>query len=211
MKGETTQVSAPRARRGRRPGQGDTKSLILEAARSLFAAGGYDQTSIRAVASASGVDSALVMHYFGSKEGLFNAAIEWPFDVDTVFQRIFLGDTGQVGRRLVRTVCSIWEDRHTRHPLTVILRNAVQREDAGRLLREFVRREMIGRLAARTEDPQADLRGSLVCSALVGLFMSRYVIGLEPLASATLETVVEAVGPTIQRYLTAELDSDAQS
>jgi AcrR family transcriptional regulator len=179
----------------------------LDAARRLFTTDGYDQTSIRAVASASGVDSALVMHYFGSKEGLFNAVIEWPFDIDAVFHDIFLGDTGQVGRRLVRTICAIWEDEHTRHPLTAILRNAVQREDAGRLLREFVRREIVGRLAAQSEDPHADMRGSLVCSTLVGLFTSRYVIGIEPLASAPIETVVQAVGPTIQHYLTGEIMS----
>jgi len=206
-RGEETEAGKAQTRRGRRPGQSDTKSLILDAARRLFAVGGYDQTSIRAVATASGVDSALVMHYFGSKEGLFSAAIEWPFDIDAVFQRIFLGDASQAGQRLVRTICSIWEDQHARHPLTVILRNAVQREEAARLLREFVRREMIGRLAAQSADPHADLRGSLVYSTLVGLFMSRYVIGLEPLASAPLETVVQAVGPTIQRYLTADIGS----
>jgi hypothetical protein len=87
----------------------------------------------------------------------------------------------------------------------VILRNAVQREEAVGLLREFVRLEMIGRWAVRSQDPQADLRGSLVHSALVGLFMSRYVMRLEPLASASIDTVVETVGPTIQRYLTGDL------
>lgn len=183
----------------------------MGAARRLFAADGFDRTSIRAVAAESGVDPALVMHYFASKEGLFRAAIEWPFDVDDVVQSSFEGDVGGVGERLVRAMCEIWEDQNTRHPLVVILRNAAQREEARRLLREFVQREMIGRLAAQSDSPDADLRGSLVHSAIVGLFLSRYVIRLEPLASAPREAVVGAVGPTIQRYLTGSIGSDDRS
>jgi hypothetical protein len=64
---------------------------------------------------------------------------------------------------------------------------------------------MVGRLVAHTRDASAALRGSLAHSALVGLVMARYVIGVEPLASAPLETVVQAVGPAIQRYLSGDI------
>jgi AcrR family transcriptional regulator len=207
LNGEATQASKRQRRRGRPPGHTDTKNSILDAARRLFAADGYGQTSIRAVAAESGVDSALVMHYFGSKEGLFRAAIEWPFDVDDVARSSLEGDIAGAGERLVGTLCAVWEDVNARHPLAVILRNAVQREEAARLLREFVQQELIGRLVAQSNDPHTDLRGSLVHSAIVGLFLSRCVIGIEPLASAPREAVVRAVGPTIQRYLTGDIDS----
>jgi len=180
----------------------------LKAARRLFASDGYNKTSIRAVAAESGVDPALVMHFFASKEGLFRAALEWPFDIDDVEQRIFDGDVARIGERLVRTMCEIWEDETTVHPLAVILRNAVQHQEAARLLREFVQREMIGRLIIQSLDPNEDLRGSLVHSAMIGLFLTRHVIGVEPLASAPREAVVRAVGPTIQRYLTGVIGSD---
>jgi AcrR family transcriptional regulator len=151
------------------------------------------------------VDSALVMHYFSSKEGLFRAAIEWPFDMDDKARVVFEGDPERMGERLVRMVCRVWEEEPTRHPLTVVLRNAMQREDAARLAAEFVQREMVGRLVEHYGDPSASLRGSLAHSSLLGLVIARYVIKVEPLASLSLEDVVALVGPAIQRYLTGDI------
>lgn len=195
----------PATPRGRRPGQTDTKKLILEAAGRLFASAGYERTTIRAVAERAGVDPALVMHYFSSKEGLLRAAMEWPVDVDQIARGIFEGDPEHIGERLVRTVCGLWEDETTRHPLVVILRNSVQHEDAGRLASEFVRQVIVGQLVSRTDDPSAPLRGLLAHSALVGLVAVRYVIGIEPLASASVDEVVQAAGPALQRYLMGDI------
>ena len=65
-------------RSGRRPGNQDTRSAILESARNAFAEKGFDQSSIRAIAAAAGVDAALVHHYFGTKEKLFLAVLNAP-------------------------------------------------------------------------------------------------------------------------------------
>ena len=67
-------------RTGRRPGTGGTREKILAAARSRFGQEGYDGTTIRGIAAGAGVDPALVPHYFGSKEGVFLAAVEFPVD-----------------------------------------------------------------------------------------------------------------------------------
>ena len=209
--GTTDADGAPATRRGRRPGQTDTKQRILDSARELFATAGYDQTSIRGVAEKAGVDPALVMHYFGSKEGLFKAAIDWPFDMDNAVRRVFEGDPATMGERLVRMVCEKWEDETTRHPLTVILRNAVQREEAASLMSEFVEREIIGQLVKRSQDPSAALRGGLAHSAIVGLVLARYVVRIEPLASVSIDEVVKAAGPSIQRYLAGEGESSFSS
>jgi AcrR family transcriptional regulator len=192
-------------RRGRRPGRSHTKRLILEAARQLFASAGYDAASIRAVAEEAGVDPALVMYYFSSKQGLLQAAMEWPVDIDEIARGIFEGDPERTGERLARMVCSLWEDEKTRHPLAVILRNAVQNEEAARLASEFVKHVLVGQLVARTDDASAPLRGLLAHSTLVGLVTIRYILGIEPLASASTEEVVQAVGPTLQRYLRGDL------
>ena len=112
----------------------------------MFASAGFEQTSIRVIAERAGVDSALVMHYFSSKEGLLQAAMEWPFDMEEAARQIFEGgDPEQTGERLVRKVCEMWEDEATRRPLTIILRNAVQREDAARLTSQWVEQTMVGR------------------------------------------------------------------
>ncbi|WP_263433781.1 hypothetical protein [Arthrobacter sp. StoSoilB13] len=45
-----------------------------------------------------------------------------------------------------------------------------------------------------------------MATQVVGLMLLRYVIRLEPLASADQEEVVSLVAPTIQRYLTGNLN-----
>jgi len=72
--------SVSQKRPGRPPGPSDTRDRILASARELFARNGIDKTSIRAIASAAGVDAALVHHYFGTKQQLFVAAVRIPID-----------------------------------------------------------------------------------------------------------------------------------
>jgi len=157
------------------------------------------------VAEKAGVDSALVMHYFSSKEGLLQAAMEWPMDMDEAMREVFEGDPACLGERLVRKVCETWEDDTFRHPLTVILRNTIQREDAAQLGAQlaslWLEQAMVGRLAEHVSHSDLPLRGALAHSALIGLVLIRYVACYEPLASASVDTVVELVGPTIQDYL----------
>jgi hypothetical protein len=109
-----------------------------------------------------------------------------------------------MGERLVRLVCRVWEDESTRHPLTVILRNAVEREDAARLLSQFVERELVGSLPLGDERPDAGIRHTLAYSSIVGLVVARYVVRVEPLASASVDDLARAMGPALQQYLTGD-------
>ena len=89
-----------------------------------------------------------------------------------------------------------------------LLRSAVSNEWTARLLREFIVTQILRRVAAArwTLDPaEAPLRGSLVASQMAGLAMVRYIIKIEPLASAPPEAIVAAVGPTVQRYISGDL------
>ncbi len=88
------------ARTGRRPGDSGTRAAILDAARRAFAERGYDLASIRAVAEVAGVDPALVRHYFGSKEGLFVAAMELPVDPTELVRMLLAGDREHIGERI---------------------------------------------------------------------------------------------------------------
>ena len=89
------------ARRGRRKQGGDTRADILGAARSLFAGDGYSATTLRAVARKAGVDSALILHHFGSKEALFRSAMDVPIDPAAITAIIGHGDRGALGEQLV--------------------------------------------------------------------------------------------------------------
>src|SRR5215472_8916587 len=125
------------ARTGRRPGTTITREAILDAARRRFAEGGYEQTSIRAIAADAGVNSALVMHFFGSKEALFQAAVTWPFD-PAEFTRHLLGPgLDGLSERLARAFLTLWDTPETGMPLLALLRSATGEEGFARLLREF--------------------------------------------------------------------------
>lgn len=192
---------------GRRPGTSGSRDAILDAARAGFGRDGYDGTSIRGIARSAGVDPALVHHFFGSKEGLFTAAMALPIDPTRVLAEVLGPGLDGIGERLVRRFLALWETPATRAPLLGLIRSAVSHEQAAALLRGFITSAVLGRIAAAIDRPDPQLRATLCGSQLVGLALVRYVIKVEPLASADTETVVRLLAPTLQHYLTGELSS----
>ena len=160
----------------------------------------------RASASAAGVDPALVHHYFGSKDKLFLAAVEAPADPDELLPEVLAGGTEQLGANVVRLLLRVW-DGPTRTAGLALVRSAVSNEWTARLLREFLVSRVLRRVVGTLGLPaaEAEARGSLVASQLIGVVMARYVLQVEPLASASAEELVAAVGPTVQRYLTGDV------
>jgi AcrR family transcriptional regulator len=186
---------------GRRPGSPNTRGEIVEAARKEFAEHGYDRTSMRAVARAAGVDPALVHHYFEGKEDLLLAALEVPFDPRTLLGSIVDGPRDLIGERIVRAVLQEWESPERRPRLLTVVRTAIASEASSHLLRDGFLRLILDQIAAIPDIDDPRRRGNLVASQVVGLLMTRYVVGIEPLASMPVEEVVERIGPTLQRYL----------
>ena len=142
-----------------------------------------------------------MLHYFGSKEGVFRAALDFPVDPGEFMPRLLAPGLDGLGERLVRFFIDTW-DSPAGSPLLGLIRSVVGNENAAAMLRDFVSREVVGRLAEALERDQPQVRASLVASQLVGLAMLRYVIKLEPLASASSAQIATWVGPAIQRYLT---------
>ncbi|MEV0963918.1 MULTISPECIES: TetR/AcrR family transcriptional regulator [unclassified Streptomyces] len=178
------------------------RERILEAARAEFAQRGYDKTSVRGIAKAAGVDPALVHHYFGTKDEVFAAAIEVSFEPALVVPAILGEGKEGVGERLARYFIGVWENPATRAPLLAILRSALTHEAAAKVLRGFVLRRMLERIAADLDVPDPKLRAELAASHMIGIAVLRYVIQVEPLATVDSEEIVEMVAPTLQRYLT---------
>ena len=154
-----TSASAARAKRGRaagrRPGESGTREAILEAARAAFAEAGYDRATIRGIAAAAGVDPALVLHYFGSKEGLFGAALELPVRPAEVFARGAAAGPDQLGATVVRTFLEAWEPPETRVRLLAMLRSAMTNETAMGMIRELLVREVFGPITQTLGVPDA--------------------------------------------------------
>lgn len=201
-----TETDGTSRRRGRPPRTeaADTRDRILAAAREEFSERGYEKTSVRGIAKAAGVDSALVHHYFGTKEQIFEAAIEVAFA--PAFEApvaIAEGPLEGVGERMARFVFGVWENPATRAPLLAIVRSAVTNDTAAAVFRRLVASQVLRRVAAQVDLPDAELRAELAAAQLVGCAMLRYVIKVEPLASADLELIIARVAPVVQGHLTA--------
>ncbi|BFO14159.1 hypothetical protein SHKM778_05470 [Streptomyces sp. KM77-8] len=142
-------------------------------------------------------------HYFGTKEQVFEAAVEVAFaPVLTVRNTVLEGPLDEVGERMTRMIFGLWESPVTRAPLLAIVRSAVNNEIAAGVFRRLVASQLLGRIAGQLDAPDAELRAELAAAQLVGIAMLRYVIKVEPLASADSELIIKRVAPVVQRHLT---------
>jgi len=188
-------------RRGPRPAGEDTRTAIIEAARSEFSAKGYDASSVRAIARLAEVDAALVHHYFDGKAGLFVESMSLPINPAVLIDAVLAGPRHDLGERLVRTFFNVWDSDQGRQRLVGLLRSAVSNDEAARMLREFLAREVFIKVAASTGVPDPHLRAGVAAAQMVGLAMLRYVIGFESVVRASVDDLVTLVAPTMQRYL----------
>lgn len=192
----------PRLRgRGRRPGGVDTKAVIVEAARKSFAVNGYDRASLRGIARDAGVDPALVHHYFDGKAALFAQTLDVPVNPAEVIRHVLAGDVDSLGWRLVDTFLTVWDAPDRQDSLVAVIRSSMGGDEGARMLREFLGREVFGRIAASTGVPDPQLRAALAASQMVGLAVMRYVVKLPALADASRTDLVERLGPVLQHHL----------
>jgi AcrR family transcriptional regulator len=201
----STSRKRPPKRSGRRPGPSRTREQILEAARESFAKRGYDATSLRAVAARAGVDPALVRRFYGSKEGLLVAALTVTFRPSEDVAEVVGGNLDTLGDQILDYTLSVWEQAPSRDMLVGMIRSACTNERAAMLLRDFFAGQVLSRLAGALDD-EAHLRAGAVGSQIVGLVFYRYVLKIEPIASASPATLRATFGPTLQRYLVAPLN-----
>ena len=174
-----------------------TRRAILGAARATFAARGYEQTTIRAVAAQAGVDASMVMRYFGSKAGLFTAAVTMDLDIPDL-RSVPASDRGEL---LVRLFVTRWEEPPSGDEMIAMLRAGVTSETVVSQL-QTVLGHLVAEPIAALGDERAAERATLIATQLLGLALCRYILRFEPLASLPAEDVVAAIAPSVQRYLT---------
>jgi AcrR family transcriptional regulator len=194
----------PPARSGRRPGPSVTRDAIAAAAREQFATLGFDRTTIRGVASAAGVDPALVVHYFGSKERLFRDVMALPAAITDAVSALAEAPKDEIGTRLATLVVAALENPMSRTIVLGRIRGAVSQEIAASLVRDLIAVD-IRRLVDALGVDEAETRAALVGSQIVGLGFARHVVSLEPLASMPPDALIAAIAPTLQRYLTGSI------
>jgi AcrR family transcriptional regulator len=189
------------SRTGRRPGAPDTRDAILAVARRRFAIRGYDATSLRDIATAAKVDPALVIHYFGTKEGLFVAATGLPGGLSVLFENLAALPLHDFAAALVRAYLQLIDSEGSRNAILALVRSAVSNDKAAAMLREFLTAQLLPVIGRFTPHADAQLRASLVTAQLIGIATQRHVIRLEPLVKATPDEIVALAAPAIEQYL----------
>jgi AcrR family transcriptional regulator len=201
----------------------------LEAARARFASLGYHRATIRAIAAEAAVDPALVHHYFGTKEALFVAAMQLPVVPSEVLTAALAplatgatgaaapgvpGAPGGIGELMVRTALTLWETPGVRETFLGLIRSAVASEEVAVMLREFVAESILGTVARAAglgapgsgmSPAEVEYRIGMVATQMVGLAMTRFVIGFPAVAGASVEDLAATIGPTVERYLTGDI------
>ena len=189
------------SRTGRRPGAPDTRDAILAVARRRFATRGYDATSLRGIATEAKVDPALLIHYFGTKEGLFVAATGLPAGLPELFGSLAALPLHDCVQALVRGYLHVVDSDKSRNAILALVRSAVSNDKAAAMLREFLTAELLPVIARLTGHDDAPLRASLVAAQLIGIATLRHVLLVEPLARASPDEIVALATPAIEQYL----------
>jgi AcrR family transcriptional regulator len=188
--------------RGRRPGQSDAREQIRVAARARFLAEGYQGVTMRSVASDAGVDVALVSYYFGSKQGLFGAAMAMTANPAHLIATALAGDIDTLPERALRVVLTVWDDPETGGQLRAMAAAATADPAVRKAVGEFVSRELIGGLEQHLTGPDARGRAAAFSAQISGVIFSRYLLGVEPLASMSIDEVVGRLAPSLSLTLT---------
>ena len=173
-----------------------TKSAILAAARAAFTEKGYENTTIRAVAAAAQVDPALVMRYFGSKEQLFAVAADFTMPAQAPSSI----DPGDVGRTFADNYLRLWEGEMEGLPM--LLRSAASSDQAAERVREIFAEQVVPVVIAISGKAGANERAGLVATQLLGMALCRFILKIPPVANMPRRKLVDAIGKTLQRYMT---------
>jgi AcrR family transcriptional regulator len=171
----------------------------------LFARNGIANTSIRAVAAAAEVDSALVHHYFGTKEQLFAAAVRIPIDPMDVIGPLRETPVEELGHKIPSMLLPLW-DSEMGAGFIATLRSILAGSEVN-LFRSFIQDVIAAEVGSRVDNPPGSgiIRIQFVASQLVGVVMARYILDLEPFSSLPPEQIADTIAPNLQRYLTGDL------
>lgn len=193
--------SGERAAGGGRGRGAATRVAILTAARLRFTAAGYDQVGVREIAADAGVDAALVIRHFRSKERLFAEAVTDVFRVDD----LIAGERADFGRHCARAILGKAKGGDGFDPMLALLRS-VASDQAAPLIRADIDRNFVAPLAAWLGGPAAGARAGLIAATLTGLAVVRDIVGSASLRDTELEMLVALVAPTLQAYVDGRME-----
>ena len=190
---------------GPRDERGVLAARIVTAAREEFAEHGWAGTTLRAVARAADVDPALVYHYFGSKEGLLDAATNPPQKWLESVAKVWTTPIDQLGAALITLLLASWADDEIGPTLRAILQTAAHEPSTREKLRRIVEGSLMGVSELGSDEHDRLVRSGLISSQMMGFALMRYVWKIEPIASMTDDQAIAAIAPNLQRYVSGDL------
>jgi AcrR family transcriptional regulator len=194
-----------RKRTGRRVGPTVSNQSILQIARAQFSQHGYEGTTMRTIAHEAGVDTALIHHFFLTKEGLFEAAVGDALRPPDLVEKALEGPRAAIGERTVRHLVSYWDEPDNRERLVGVLRSVTALDGAAAEVRGFLGARVLYKLTAALGNTNPELRAALGGAQLMGLATMRYIFRFGPLASLPPAKLATLTGRTLQTYLTGAL------
>ncbi|MEE3064983.1 MAG: TetR family transcriptional regulator [Actinomycetota bacterium] len=178
-----------------------SRERILAAARHYFFTEGYQAVSLRRIAGEAGVDVALIAYYFGSKRGLFSAALSLPANPLELLRDALDGDVDALAERVLRRLLTTWDHPTSGPPLRALMTAATSQENFNVLVSEAASADICDAVASRLGGPDAEARAAVFTTQTLGLVFSRYVLRVEPIASWPMDTVVAVIAPRLQQVL----------
>ena len=156
---------------------------------------------MRSVAAEVGVDAALISYFFGSKKGLFGAALALSANPPEILLAALEGNPADLAERVLGALLQAWDDPDGGDSMRVTVTAAVQDPDLGRLLREVLEHEMVDRVAERLGGRAARSRAAAFLTQLAGVVFARYVLAVEPVASMPPDELVRHLAPGLRATL----------
>lgn len=185
---------------GRRPGPSTTAAAILTAARTLFAQAGYQATTIRAVAELAEVNQALIRHFYGSKQQLFMAALQFPSEPMTQMTEAMRSAAPQErGERAAAVFVGAWRDPSTSQQLQAVFRAAATTDEGGMLAHRLVEDVIVHRVAGLLGVDA--VRVAAAMAQLLGFAFLSTIVGAQPLAGLDDDQAIALLAPAVQAHL----------
>jgi AcrR family transcriptional regulator len=185
---------------GRRPGKKDSKALIIKAAQLQFAEHGYDRATLRRIANKAAVDPALIVHYFGTKQELFVSSMLPLFELPKLLPSALQGNNDDIGTRLATMFIRVTSNPDTQQLMLGLIRSISSEERAATMARKFLNDNIINLVKSHLSGPNNDLQANIVSSQMIGVFIAKYVMKIEPLARASDDDTIQYLAISLQAH-----------
>ena len=195
---------------GPRDERGVLSARIVDVAREEFAQHGAAGTTIRAVARAADVDPALVYHYFGSKEGLLDAATNPPQRWLDNVAKVWTAPIDQLGTAILEALLESWADDEIGPTLRAVLQTAAHEPATREKLRRVVESSLMGVSQLGGDEHERLVRSGLIASQTIGFAFMRYVWKIDPIASMTDDEAIAAIAPNLQHSVSGDIRAQTQ-